>query len=144
MLFKDILVPYDGTPSSQRAFNSALNIAKKHESKILIFTCIPDQTTLGFFKTKLNKLVLQQEKNRAEKQISYLKKTAIKIDVPITSKIITSSSLPSRCIVRYANDHKVDLIVMSTTKLKASEKMYYFSTVENVFRHAKCSLLIVQ
>ncbi len=111
MKIKNILVPYDGTPSSQRAFNSALNLAQKHESKILIFTCITDQATFGFFKTKSDKQALQREKHIAEKQISYLKERATKIGIPLASKIITSSSLPSRCIVRYANEHEVDLIV---------------------------------
>ena len=144
MIFKNILVPYDGTPSSQMAFNSALKLAKKHEAKIVIFTCIPDQAIFGFFKTKSNKLVLEQEKHRAEKQISHLKECATKIGVPLASKIITSFSLPASCIVRYADEHEVDLIVMSRSRLKWAEKMLYFSTVENVFRHTKRSILVVK
>ena len=59
MIIKNILVPYDGTPSSQRAFNSALKLAKKHEAKILIFTCIPDKAIFGFFKIGISYMVFR-------------------------------------------------------------------------------------
>ncbi len=59
MIIKNILVLYDGTPSSQRAFNSALKLAKKHEAKILIFTCIPDQAIFGFFKIGISYMVFR-------------------------------------------------------------------------------------
>ena len=144
MLFTNILVPYDGTASSKNAFDSALGLAKKHEAKISIFTCIPEHATFGFFKTKSDKKAIQLQKKQAKKQILNLKEKAVRIEVSITSKIMTSSSLPSHCIIKYAKNHDVDLIVMSTTRIRPSEKMYYHSTVENVFRNANCALLVIK
>jgi len=144
MKINSILVPYDGTESSKMAFNSALGLAKKHEVKIFIFTCIPEQATFGFFKSKADKKSLQNLKNQAEKQIESLKHKAETVEVSITSKVVVTHGLPSECIVKYSSDKEIDLIVMSTRRASPSAKMYYFSTVENVFKHAKCALLIVK
>ncbi len=40
MLFKNILVPYDGSSHSKHAFKVALDIAKKYNSKISIITVL--------------------------------------------------------------------------------------------------------
>ena len=144
MKINNILVPYDGTESSKKAFNSALGLAKKHESKIFIFTCIPEQATFGFFKTKGDKKSIQNQKNQAEKQIENLKHKAESAEVSITSKVVITNRLPSECIVNYSSEKEIDLIVMSTGKASSFAITHYFSTVENVFKHAKCALLIVK
>ena len=43
-----ILCPYDGTESSDFAFNNTLNLAKALDSEILILICIKDKATSGF------------------------------------------------------------------------------------------------
>jgi nucleotide-binding universal stress UspA family protein len=144
MKINNILVPYDGTESSKKAFNSALDLAKKHEAEILIFTCIPEQATFGLFKSKADKKAMQNQKNLAEKQIESLKHKAESAEVSITSKVMLTHRLPSECIVKYSSEKKIDLIVMSTRRTSPSARMHYISTVENVFKHAKCALLIVK
>ncbi len=57
-----ILVPYDGTKSSDRAFKNAINIAKTYGAEIKIITVIKDVATFGFFKTKADKADLVSEK----------------------------------------------------------------------------------
>ncbi len=40
MTFQKILVPYDGSSFSDRAFKAALDLAQKYDSKITIVSCI--------------------------------------------------------------------------------------------------------
>lgn len=143
MRFKKILVPYDATPSSEKAFKKILPIIEKHCSKIILLTCVRDRATFGFFQTKSDKKSLEQEKKRAERFQNMAIKEAEKFELSITSKIV-KSDLESESIIDYAKSEKVDLIVMSKTKLTTNaEKMYYNSTVEAVFKNAPCPFLYV-
>ncbi|WP_316504200.1 universal stress protein [Nitrosopumilus sp.] len=47
-------------------------------------------------------------------------------------------------ILEFAKQHKVDLIIMTKTKITSRyEKQHYQSTIENVFRNAHCPILTI-
>ena len=142
--FNHLLVPYDGTESSKIAFQTALKIAKNNQSSISVLTCIEEKSTLGFFQTKSDKKEYERIKNKAEKHHSRLNKEAEKYQIEFKSKIM-KSSLTSDCIVKYAKENKISLIIINKTKLSTElEKRYYNSTVENVFKKSSCSILVVK
>lgn len=142
--FSHLLVPYDGTESSKIAFQAALKIAKNNQSSIDVLTCIEEKSTLGFFQTKSDKKEYERIKNHAVQHHSRLKKEAEKHQVEFKSKIM-KSSLASECIVKYAKENKISLIIINKTKLRTElEKRYYNSTVENVFKRSSCSVLVVK
>jgi len=141
---QQILVPYDGTKSSDRAFKNAIHIAKTYDAEIKILTVIKDIATFGFFKTKADKNLIEKQRKMASKKIEDLKKEAQKSDVLTKSKIV-KADLVSAKIIQYARNENVDLIVMSRTKHgTAAEKMHNESTVEKVFNEAPCSFLHVK
>ena len=142
--FNHILVPYDGTESSKIAFKAGLSIAEKNQSTLSVVTCIEEKATLGFFQTKSDKKEYQRIKNEATRHIERLDKEAQKKQVDFKFKIM-KSNLTSDCIVKYAKENKVSLIVISKTKLRTElEKRYYNSTVENIFKKNPCSVLVVR
>ncbi|QUC64088.1 universal stress protein [Nitrosopumilus sp. K4] len=141
---KQILLPYDGTKSSERAFRYALQLAKVHQAKLLTLTCIKDQAAFGFFKLESDKRKMEKQKKNAEKRIENLKKEAEKLEVPIKSKIVKCDVI-SKGIVDYAKKQDVDIITMSKTKHgTAAEKMYSESTVDKVFDNAPCTFVHVK
>lgn len=142
--FEHLLIPYDGTESSKIAFEAGLKIAKKNQSSIIsVITCIEEKSTFGFFQTKSDKKEYERIKHRASQHLSKLKELSEKNQIKFQSKIM-KSSLASDCIVKYAKENKVSLIVISKTKLKTKlEKRYYESTAENVLKKASCSVLVV-
>jgi len=50
--FEQILVPYNGTTGSEKAFKKAISLASSINAKITIITCLEERNTFGFFKTK--------------------------------------------------------------------------------------------
>ena len=143
--FNHILVPYDGTQSSKIAFQAGLKIAKDNKSEFSVITCIEEKTTLGFFQTKSDKKEYQRIKNEATKHHEKLKKEAQDSQIDNLKFKIMKSDLASDCIVRYAKENKVTTIIMNKTKLHTQlEKRYYNSTVENVFKKAPCSVLVIK
>ena len=142
--FHHILVPYDGTKSSSIAFDAGLKIAKKNHSLISVITCIEEKKTLGFFQTKSDKKEFERVKKQVDRHFSKLQKEAEKLELKFKSKI-TKSDYASDCIVDYAKENNVSLIVISKTKLKTElEKRHYDSTVENIFKKNPCSVLVVK
>lgn len=140
---KKILLPYDATSSSTKAFNKILPLIDNDGLKIILLTCIRDQATFGFFKTKSDKIHMKKEKEKAEKFHNEVKKKAEKFGINIISKIV-KSDLESKSIIDYAKKEEVDVIIMSKSQLTTNaERVYYKSTVEAVFRNAPCMFLYI-
>jgi len=140
--FEHILVPYNGTAGSEKAFKKAISLAVSIQAKITLLTCLEERQTFGFFKTKASKQEFEKERKIVEKQQLKLEKFAKEHDVSCGSKIVTNG-LASTKILEYAKEHNVDLIITTRTKLSYYEKQHYHSTVENMFRNAPCPILIL-
>ena len=141
--FEHILVPYNGTSGSQKAFKKAIELSQLTNAKITVLTCLEERPTFGFFKTKTSKLEFEKERKLVEKQHSELEKLAKKHDISFNSKTV-KNGLASVQILDFAKKHDVDLIIMTKTKLSSTyEKMHYQSTIENVFRNSYCPILIL-
>jgi len=142
-IFENILVPYNETAGSDKAFRKAISLASSIQAKITIITCLEERTTFGFFKTKTSKQEFEKERKLVEKRHLELEKLAKKHHVSFSSKIV-KNGLPSIKILEFAKKHDIDLIMMTKTKLSSSyEKLHYQSTIENVFRNAHCPVLIL-
>ena len=141
--FEHILVPYNGTAGSEKAFRKAISLASTIQAKITIVTCLEERPTFGFFKTKTSKQEFEKERKLVEKQHLKLEKFAKEHDVSCDSKIV-KNGLASTRILEFSKQHGVDLIITTKTRLSSRfEKQHYHSTVENMFRNSPCPILIL-
>ena len=142
-IFEHILIPYNGTPGSQKAFRKAASLAYSINAKITVLTCLEERPTFGFFKTKTSKQEFEKENKQIEKQHLELEKLVKKHNISFSSKIV-KNGLASVKILEFAKQHDVDLIIMTKTKFSSRyEKQHYQSTIENVFRNTHCPILIL-
>ncbi len=141
--FEHILVPYNGTTGSEKAFRKAISLSSLIQAKITILTCLEERSTFGFFKTKTSKQEFEKERKIVDKQHLKLEKFAQEHNVSCDTKIV-KNGLASTRILEFAKQHDVDLIITTRTKLVSRfEKQHYHSTVENMFRNATCPILIL-
>ena len=142
-VFESILVPYNGTAGSEKAFKKAVSLARSTGAKITIITCLEERNTFGFFKTKTSKREFEKETKAVEKQHLKLEEFAKDRDISCSSKIV-KNGLPSIRILEFAKQYKMDLIITTRTKMSSRmEKQHYQSTVENMFRNSPCPILIL-
>ncbi|MDH3488809.1 MAG: universal stress protein [Nitrosopumilus sp.] len=143
MVFKNILVPYDGTNFSNRAFRKALDIAKKDDSKITVFTVIEGEYSAirGF--SKINPQIIKKQQNTAKKYIYKLEQTAKNLDVPISVKIKQGTSIIKE-IISLAISKKSDLIVIGSHGRTGLNKLILGSVAYGVAHQAKCSVMVVK
>ena len=142
-VFNHILVPYNGTTGSQRAFKKSVEIAGISGAKITALTCVEECHTFGFFKTQASKTEFERERKLVEKQHADMKNFADKYGVSMSSKIV-KNGIAGEKILEFADKHDVDLIIMGKKKSPSHyEKVHYHSTIEGVSRSAQCAILIV-
>lgn len=143
MVFKNILVPYDGTSFSNRAFQKALDIAKKDDSKITIFTVIEGEYSAVRGFSKVNPQVIKKQQGAAKKYISKLESAAKNDSVPISVKIKQGVSIVKE-ILNFAKSKKSNLIVMGSHGRTGLNKLILGSVANSVTQQAKCSVMVVK
>ena len=141
--FEHILVPFDGTKESQKSFKKAVSLAQQTQAKITVFTCIEKRTTFALFKGKKKNEEFDKEKKIVEKQHSEMKEYAKKYEITCNSKIVRGENAANE-ILSYVEKNDIDLILMIKTKFVSQyEKMYHYTTIENVFSNTSCAVLIL-
>ena len=126
-----------------RAFEFALDLAKKYRSHISIITCvsnqIPDDPSFGKIGIKTTKAMKKSAENAISKLESKLKKS----DISFKSEILEVASI-TEALISYAKLHRVDLIVMGSRGLGGFKKLLLGSVTNSVSQHSKCPILIIK
>jgi len=143
MIFKNILVPYDGTSFSNRAFQKALDIAKKDNSKITIFTVIEGEYSAIMGYSKINPQVIKKQQSAAKKYIYKLESSAKNSGVSITVKIKQGTKIVKE-ILDFAKSKKFNLIVMGSHGRTGINKLILGSVSNGVVQQARCSVMVVK
>ena len=144
MLFQNILVPVDLSHQSTRAFKVALDIAKKYNSKVTIFTCIEVYSWHHmYYETGANPQLIKKQKKVVKKHFEKLESLAEKNNISVRSKILTSESVAND-IVTFAKKQKHDLVVIGSHGRTGFDKWLLGSVANGVSQKTKCPILIVK
>jgi nucleotide-binding universal stress UspA family protein len=163
-VYNKILVPYDSSKPSEIALEHAITIAKMSAiytnttiNVIVLYVVkeIPVPATFGIslFKSKQTGDMITLEQ--------YLKDTTLEIKKDVENMLeeniekyrnIENVSLdiqvlignPSDEIIEFANDKKIELIIMGTTGLGGLSKIVTGSVAKNVSEKAKCPVMLVR
>jgi nucleotide-binding universal stress UspA family protein len=144
MVITNILVPFDGSSYSVKAFNAALEIAKRKDAKIKVLTCL-EKENLGawYIDKRINKKIIKDAKKFASGFLSKLEKTAKDSDVSLSVHILEAKSI-SKEIVSFANSKKINLIVIGSHGQTGFNRFLLGSVSNAVSQSAKCPVLIIK
>ena len=144
MEFKNILVAYDSSGFSNRAFKSALDIAESDKSKITIATVVTGvyQPSIGFT-MKYTENVLERHEKLIKKIFSGLQSAANKKGIILSLKILHNPSV-SNAIINYVNSHKYDVVVIGSHGRKGINKLILGSVANKVTHRAKIPVMVVK
>ena len=169
-MYKKILVPVDGSEPSNFALEHAINLAKQckennntsFSSKInvIILYVIPEMPiSLGFLEGPMHspqsgELISYSEyvkemyilmKSNSEKKMANLKNKYENSGITVQTKVIADAkgSVVDN-IIKFANEEKVDLIVIGNIGLGGLSKVKVLGSVSrNLAEKAMCPVLIV-
>jgi len=144
LTFSKILVPFDGSGYSEKAFEKALEIAEKFESELVVMTVIQSKTSnsAGISITRMEE-IQDEEENIATTMLKKLEEKTKNKNVPFSLKIIHNPS-PSDGIVSFADSSNIDLIVMGSHGRTGFKKMVLGSVASGVVGHSKFPVLITK
>ena len=144
MAITNILVPFDGSTYSLKAFNAALDIAKKQNAKIKVLTCLEKDNLGAWYKdSRVNKQIIRDAKKFAMTFLSKLEKKAKDSGVLISVHILETKSI-SKQITDFAKSKKIDLIVIGSHGQTGFNRFLLGSVSNAVSQSAKCPVLIIK
>jgi nucleotide-binding universal stress UspA family protein len=144
MDFKNILVAYDSSSFSNRAFKRALDVAESNKSKITIVTVVTGvyQPSIGFT-MKYSEKMLEKYTKTLKKTFSNLESAAKKKNIKISLKILQDPSV-AKAITNYVNSHKFDLVVIGSHGRTGLNKMILGSVANSITQKVKCPIMVVK
>jgi len=144
MAFSKILVPFDASTYSMKAFKSALDIAKNQKSEIHVLTCLEKENLGAWYKdSRINKKIMTDAKNYAKDVLAKLEKIGKDNGIP-TSIVIKETKSIAKEIVEFSDLKKINLIVIGSHGQTGFNRMILGSVSNKVSQLAKCPVLIVK
>ena len=143
-MFENILVPFDLSGPSMRAFKVALDIAKKYESKITVITCVEgDAWHHKFYDARIDEQLLKKQTKAAKKAMEKMEERASKSGIKVKLQILKSISV-IKDITVFAKTRKIDLIVMSSHGRTGLDKVILGSVANGVIQQTRCPVLLLK
>jgi len=136
-VIKHILIPYDHSENANRAFEYAIDLAKKYNSKITIVSCITRPPPLVDLETT------KKLKEEAIKYISVLEPKLKKLKITYKYDVLSTVSV-TQALTSYVETHDIDLIVIGSRGLEGFKKLLLGSVASGVSQHSKCPVLLVK
>jgi len=142
-VIEHILVPYDKSDAANRAFDYAIDLAKKYNSTISIVSCVslqvPTDPYFGTAYVETTKLLKEDAVNSISKLEPRLRESNIPFKTDVLEVISITESLLS-----YADSHNVDFIIIGSRGLGGFKKLLLGSIASGISQHSKCPVLIVK
>lgn len=144
MNFKNILVAFDSSSFSNRAFKNALEIAEPNSSKITIATVVTGiyQPSIGF-SMEYSKELLETHTKILKQTFRKLEKMAKEKGIKLSLKILHDPSV-STAILNYVNTSKFDLLVIGSHGRTGINKIILGSVANDIMNKAKCPVMVVK
>ncbi|MDQ3885324.1 MAG: universal stress protein [Thermoproteota archaeon] len=153
MAFTKILVCVDGSESSMRAADYAIEMAEKHESQMISLYVVVSQLGYAYSSgafglvtpNTINEL-LDKSKQEARKWFDEIEKKATARGIKVKTEMVASPTSIVPAIVDYAEKNKVDLIITGTKGRRRSgfAKLLLGSVASGVVTYANCPVMVVK
>ena len=146
-MFKNILIPTDGSEQSQRAVRAGVELAKLHGARVTGIHVIPDYHLLiayeGAFDPVTEERIEEEAKARAEAYLDFVRKTCSEADIPC-STVCETSDHPYEAILKTAEANGCDLILMTSHGRKGLAAVLLGSETRKVLTHATVPVLVMR
>jgi nucleotide-binding universal stress UspA family protein len=145
-MFKNILIPTDGSPLSQKAVVQGVALAKSVGAKVTAFFAAPpatpivyrDHLPVGYATPGEHEEMI---KKTAAKYLGFVERAATKAGISCESVHVTSD-YPEEGILKVAQKKKCDLIVMATHGQGGLRGMFIGSVTQKVLNQAKIPVMV--
>ncbi|RDJ31225.1 MAG: universal stress protein [Crenarchaeota archaeon] len=142
-MISHILVPYDFTNFADLAFEKAIEIAKKFDSKVTLITVLGSDTDTSGMSFSRAQEAHDEAESKAKDGLNKMKDAKKMEEIEISVKIIHHSSSIDG-ILAYAESNNVDLIVMGSHGRSGFKKLVLGSIASGIITKSNCPVMIVK
>jgi len=147
-MFRNILVPTDGTPMARHAIRHAVRLAREQKARVTGFTVAPawepdlyaygKDAPPGFISPGQHAL---HAKRTAERHLAAVRKAAAAAGVPCRCDWV-EGVFPYLEILKAAKRHRCDLIVMASHGRRGIARLLLGSQASLVLAHSRIPVMI--
>lgn len=139
-----ILVPVDGSKSSNKSVEVAKEIGKKFEAELLIMTVVSETSIFEQYPTNFP-YTLEVNKANTERAEYVLKEVEESLkDYPYKVELFHTMGSPAEEIVNVAEERECSLIIVGNRGLGAFSRTLLGSVSNKVINASKISVLVVK
>lgn len=138
-MFRNILVGFDGSDSSRKAYETALHMAKKCDSAVYVVAIARPPKFPEDVETKA---VIEHERARLDRQLGALRVKALQAGLSPHLKVATGQ--PAMQIVRAAEEDKIDLIILGHRGHGMFDRWLLGSISRTVIAYTHCPVMVVR
>jgi nucleotide-binding universal stress UspA family protein len=146
-MFRNILIPTDGSALSQKAVHYGVDLAKHHGARVTAIHVIPDYHLMiayeGSFDPVTEERIEQEAKARAELYLRFATDTARDAGVSCET-VCETGDHPHDAILKAAEARGCDLILMTSHGRRGLAAVLLGSETRKVLTYAKTPVLVVR
>lgn len=148
-MFRNILVPLDGSALSERALAPALRVAELESSRVTLLrtpvvdvALVPSVEAFGNYSLRGLEEAVGYARHEAHDYLGTVQKAYAKPNVELCG--LVEEGDPAETILNVAMDKHVNLIVMSTHGYSGVTRWIMGSVTERVLAHAACPVFVIR
>ena len=141
-IFSKILIAIDGSDSSMDAADYAISLSKEFNNAEL-YALHVIRADVDLFGPHETSEFMTTMRNEGEKYLNKVRLKANEKNIQIKTEIISSTNIVGG-IVDYAEENKIDLIVIGTRGRTGFKKLLLGSVASHVVTYAHCPVLVVK
>ena len=147
--YSKILACVDGSENSMKAAYKATILSIQYNSELVLLSVVPSQIKTGDSSGVFGMVTENYVNNYKKEAMTWFKKINEKIQgnekpSQIKEDVVSSPLSTAGAIIEYAEEHKIDLIVIGTRGQTGFKKLLLGSTANSIVTYSNCSVLIVK
>jgi nucleotide-binding universal stress UspA family protein len=146
MVYKRILVPVDGSPTSTAGLNEALRLARNQKARVRLVHIVDERMIFSTAEAGLNiEPVIEALKSGGKRLLDHAAKRAASRGVRAETELLeNAASQVADVLVARARRWRADLIVMGTHGRRGVNRLVLGSDAELVVRNSPVPVLLVR
>jgi len=139
-MFHKILVAIDGSPASEKALATAVDLAARYQADLIAISVAEVPQVVGLVDE------VEELRQSAEAQLREIGAAAVEYarSRGVAMRSVVMRGHATDAIVRYAESQGVNLIVLGQHGHSRISRFFLGSTTDRVSEHSPCSVMIVK
>ncbi|HZO11029.1 MAG TPA: universal stress protein [Nitrososphaeraceae archaeon] len=147
MSISRILVAVDGSDPSFNASTYAIDFAKRNGAELIVLYIVSPVPYSQFEYANIGRMkeIESNEMEKAQREVvDKVKQKATENNVSVKTEVLIKYTSVVKEIVEYAEDNKVDMIVIGSRGVTGLKKILLGSVANGVVTYSHCPVLVVK